>query len=224
MSGLWRHWYWQLSLFRLFWKSAWTPFVREMCSCAWCPKYLVLTLSLSVVTVPPWFVRSRAASINVPDAVCSGAVENLPGLKAAITSALITLVPGWTWRLLNLLVFPSVGLGPCSGPHSSIFHCHCTACAAVCWWLLCPVGSGWDWQRKKQVIALPVLVWIPCDSHPCFQCVVSGLMCTEWETLAWNWKYWPRAYFCVLSLLVLQIPCASRRIPDPGSILEYLQR
>lgn len=127
MSGLWKNWYWQLSFSRLFWKSAWTPFARETCSCSWCPKYLVLILSLEHCYSSS-LVREVKSCIH-QCAVCSGAVENLSGFKAGAICSLITLFPGRVlWGLLNLTVFPSVGVGPCSGLHSFISCCHCTAC------------------------------------------------------------------------------------------------
>lgn len=84
-------------------------------------------------------------SMCLPDAFCSGAVENLPGFKAGSTCSLITLVPGQVfWRLLSLAVFSGVGVGPCIALHSVMECCHCTACAAgvVMVAVLCRTGVG----------------------------------------------------------------------------------
>lgn len=160
MSELWRHWYWQLSFFRLLWKSAWTPFVKEVLLCL-VPKAPVFDF----VPWALWFLfdswgQELHPPMCLPDAVCSGAVENLPGFKAGITRSLIALVAGrMFWRLLNLSVLPSVGVGPCTGLHSFILCCHGTACAAgvVVVALLCRTREGWAEEVTSHSPALTCL-------------------------------------------------------------------
>lgn len=129
MSGLWRHWYWQLSVSRLFWKSAWTPFVRETCSCAWCPKYLFLILSLEHCYGSS-LIHEVKSCIHQCARCCLQWSSRKPAWAQSSYHRFFNNISSRSGVLeaVEPHCVPKCGCRSLSGLHSFILRCHCTAC------------------------------------------------------------------------------------------------